>query len=196
MFMGEYSAVVLNGGESSRISVQNKGLLKLGGITILERIINVLRPKFREILIITNSPGQLGFLKDRCFIFQDEKKGLGPLGGIYTGLKKMKFEVGFFVACDMPFLNPELIDILLKHSTGFDAVCPRCGKFIEPLHAVYTKNCINSIEFFIKREDTKRVRDLLSMVRTCYVDIPAEKFHLGFFNINTREDYERAKFLI
>ena len=137
--MGEYSAIVLNGGESSRISVQNKGLLKLGGITILERIVNVLAPLFREVLVISNNPRQLGFLKDRCLIFQDEIRGFGPLGGIYTGLKKMQSEVGFFVACDMPFLNPELINFLLENSPGFDAVCPRCGEFIEPLHAVYTK---------------------------------------------------------
>ncbi|MCG0275417.1 MAG: molybdenum cofactor guanylyltransferase [Thermosediminibacteraceae bacterium] len=193
--MGEFSAVILNGGESSRIGVQNKGLLKVGGITILERIINVLGPLFDEILVISNRPRQLDFLKDRCLIFQDEVKGLGPLGGIYTGLKKIRNRAGFFVACDMPFLSAELINVLLDSSHGFDAVCPRCHQLIEPLHAVYTKNCIDSIELLIKKGHSKRVRDLLYMVKTRYVDIEQEKFYREFFNINTREDYERAQLI-
>ncbi|MCF6096080.1 molybdenum cofactor guanylyltransferase [Thermovorax subterraneus] len=194
--MKEYSAVVLNGGESSRMSMQNKGLLKLGGVTILERIVNVLEPLFCEVLVISNHSEHLDFLKDRCLLFKDDIIGLGPLGGIYTGLKKMQCEMGFFVACDMPFLNPELILLLLEKSYGFDVACPRFGEFIEPLHALYSKKCIAPIEYIIKKKGTKRVRDLFSLVSTRYVDVPPDKFHLGFFNINTWEDYEKAKLVL
>ncbi|ADL08709.1 molybdenum cofactor guanylyltransferase [Thermosediminibacter oceani] len=193
--MGEFSAVILNGGKSSRISVKNKGLLEIGGMTILERILAVLDPLFEDILVISNSPGEIDYFKGRCRIFKDEVKGLGPIGGIYTGLKKMKNQAGFFVACDMPFLNAELIRDLLKSSEGFDAVCPRCREMIEPLHAVYSKKCIGAIEALIKKKGSIRVRDLLAMVRTRYIDVDTEKIHLVFFNINTREDYERALLL-
>ncbi|MFO7151926.1 MAG: molybdenum cofactor guanylyltransferase [Bacillota bacterium] len=191
--MREFSAVVLNGGKSSRLSGQNKGLLRLGGITILERIVDVLSPLFPEVLVISNYPEQLGFLKGRCPIFQDEIKGLGPLGGIYTGLKKMRFETGFFVACDMPFLNPELILTLLGNSEGADVVCPRIGEFIEPLHAVYSKKCIAPIEDIVQNGGKRRVRDLFARVKTRFVDLPEGRFYPEFLNINTWEDFEKAK---
>ncbi|WP_170240255.1 molybdenum cofactor guanylyltransferase [Thermosediminibacter litoriperuensis] len=193
--MREFSAVILNGGKSSRISVKNKGLLKIGGMTILQRIIAVLEPLFQDILVISNSPGEIDYLEGRCRIFRDEVEGLGPLGGIYTGLKKMENRAGFFVACDMPFLSAELINMLLDASGGFDAVCPRYRGLIEPLHAVYSKNCIDAIEVLIEKGSSVRVRDLFDMVNTRYVDIDKEKIRLGFFNINTREDYERALLL-
>ena len=60
---------------------------------------------------------------------------LGPLGGVHAGLSAMPDEAGFFVACDMPFLNPALIGHMAGFADKADAVVPRIGGYLQPLHA-------------------------------------------------------------
>ena len=79
---------------------------------------------FEELIIITNDPGEYSSLG--LPMHEDLIKGLGPLGGIYTGLEKMPERLGFFVACDMPFLNEDLIRYITeKMDDDLDAVVPR-----------------------------------------------------------------------
>jgi molybdopterin-guanine dinucleotide biosynthesis protein A len=66
----------------------------------------------------------------------------------------------------------------------------------EPLHAVYSKNCIAPIEFILK-QGRKVIIELFNFVKVRYVEADeVERFdpqHLSFFNINTEEDLELAR---
>ena len=81
-------------------------------------------------------------------------------------------------------------------SAEFDLVIPRLGNFVEPLHAVYSRRCLESIEVLIQQDNLSMLR-LLPLVRTRYIeaeDIRSFDPHrLSFFNVNTKSDLFRAR---
>ncbi|MCK4362854.1 MAG: molybdopterin-guanine dinucleotide biosynthesis protein MobA, partial [Dehalococcoidia bacterium] len=101
--------------------------------------------------------------------------------------------------CDMPFLNIDLLRYIMELSPGFDVVIPRVDEGVEPLHSVYSKNCLAPIEAYL-REGRLKVSDLLPELKVRYVDnAEIERFdprHLSFFNINSEADLERARRLL
>ena len=142
----DVSGVVLAGGRSTRYG-KNKALVKLHGIPLIERVLDVMRPIFRRVIIITNTPDEYSYLE--LPMYQDIIKGLGPLGGIITGLRAIPDNAGFFVACDMPFLNQELIRHIVEIKADFDVVVPRISGNLEALHALYRTGCQSKIEDLI-----------------------------------------------
>jgi molybdopterin-guanine dinucleotide biosynthesis protein A len=122
--------------------------------------------------------------------------GKGSIIGIYSGLKKSLSFHSLVVACDMPFLNTPLLQYMLEISGGFDIVVPKIGDWFEPLHAVYSKNCLAFMQELIEH-DNLRIIELFNNVRVRAIEqTEIEKFdseHLSFFNINTQDDMERAK---
>ena len=98
----DVTGVILAGGKSLRYG-RNKALVKIDGIPLIERVINVMGSLFRHLILITNTPHEYSYLK--LPMHEDLIKGLGPLGGIFTALMTIRNEAGFFVACDMPHLN-------------------------------------------------------------------------------------------
>ena len=102
----DVSGVILAGGKSSRYG-KNKAFIKINGIPLIEKVITVMGSVFQELIIITNTPHKYSHL--RLPVYKDLIEGLGPLGGIFTGLTAISKDAGFFVACDMPSLNRELL---------------------------------------------------------------------------------------
>ena len=196
----EIDCIVLAGGKGLRLG-QDKALETIGGRSLLEWVLRCLSLFGSEILIVTAS-GQSyrqlsGYPKLR--VVTDIYPSKGPLGGIYTGLKVSDSFYNLVVACDMPLLNRALLGYMMEVSAGFDLVVPRLGNMIEPLHAVYSKGCLASIECLLE-QGSLSVRGLLTRVRVRYVE--AEEInrfdpeHLSFFNINTEADLERAGKLV
>jgi molybdopterin-guanine dinucleotide biosynthesis protein A len=184
---------VLAGGESARIGT-DKAFLKIGGKTLIEQILEKLLRIGDDVIVVTNSPERYNHLGVR--LVSDISPGKGALGGIYSGLKASKNEYSFVVACDMPFLNVNLIRYMTLLASGHDVVIPRVNGLLEPLHAIYSKRCIPSIERLLEKDDLKIVR-FFSDVRVRYVEKEEinvlDPKHLSFFNINTLEDLEKAR---
>ena len=145
-FINGVSGVILAGGKSRRYG-QNKALVNINGIPLIKRVLGVMENLFSSTVVITNTPDTYSFLN--LPMFEDRIKGLGPLGGIFTGLNVISEKAGFFVACDMPFLNPDLIRYLATARLGFDVVVPTFSGKFEALHALYTQNCLPEIEQMI-----------------------------------------------
>jgi molybdopterin-guanine dinucleotide biosynthesis protein A len=122
--------------------------------------------------------------------------GKGPLGGIFTGLLAAESSHILVVACDMLFLNVELLQYMTRLSQHFDAVVPRLerGK-LEPLHAIYSKNCLDSMKILLKSNQLK-VTHFLDTVRVRYIkQAEARRFDpqlLSFFNVNSQSDLDKA----
>lgn len=125
--------------------------------------------------------------------------GKGALGGIFTGLSVADTFYSLVVACDMPFLSPTLVCYLVSLAPDFDLVVPKIKDMCEPLHAVYSKNCLAIIERLLL-EDKLQIAELFSLVKTRYVgEEEMAKFdpeYLSFFNINTEADLRRARVLL
>ena len=85
---------------------------------------------------------------------------------------------------------------MVQLSAGFDAVVPRLGNMVEPLHAVYSKSCLATVERLLKQDNLK-VRDVLPLIRVRYVETEEidmfDPKHLSPFNINTEADLEKAR---
>jgi len=145
-FIDGVSGVILAGGKSSRYG-KNKALVNINGIPLIKRVLRVMKTLFSSIVVITNTPDDYAFLN--LPMFEDRIKGLGPLGGIFTGLNVIPENAGFFVACDMPFLNSDLIRYLASVRQGFDVVVPTFSGKFEALHALYTQSCLPEIEQLI-----------------------------------------------
>jgi molybdopterin-guanine dinucleotide biosynthesis protein A len=191
------SSIVLAGGKSTRLG-HDKVLEKIGNTSLLEQVISRVGTLSEEIIIVT--------AKERTFtelvshpeiqIVSDIFPGQGSLGGIYTGLVKSASFYNLVVAVDMPFVNADLLRYMIGISEGFDFVLPRVNGLYEPLHAIYSKNCIKPIEKILG-QGKKTIIELFKYVKVRYVE--AEEIdrydpqHLSFFNINTSEELELAR---
>ena len=182
----DVSGVVLAGGMSSRYG-KNKAFVEFHGIPLIERVLGVMRPIFRRVIIITNTPDEYSYLG--LPMYQDTIKGLGPLGGILTGLHVIP-DSGFFVACDMPFLNQGLIRHIVEIKADFDLVVPRISGNMEALHALYGKGCQSKIEDMINSKIYQVFR-FFPEVSVRYVDEDEVRMFdpdlRSFLNINIPE---------
>lgn len=190
------SCIILAGGKSIRLG-HDKVLEKVGSVSLLEQVISRIDSLSTEIIIVTAEERTLPQLTERTKtkVVSDIYPGIGSLGGIYTGLVTSNSYHNLVVAVDMPFLNQPLLRYMLEVSDGFDFILPRINTFFEPLHAIYSKYCIEPIEFLIKQR-RKVIIELFDHVKVRYIEAEEiDKFdpqHLSFFNINTRADLERA----
>jgi molybdopterin-guanine dinucleotide biosynthesis protein A len=180
----DVTGVILAGGKSLRYG-RNKALVDIDGIPVIERVINVMGSLFRHLILITNTTDEYSYLK--LPMQEDLIKGLGPLGGIFTALMTIRNEAGFFVACDMPYLNLELIHHMVEVRYDFDAVVPRTHGGTEALHALYDKRCLPPIKRLIDSSQYQILR-FFPKVSVRYVDEnEIRRFDPqleSFFNIN------------
>ena len=192
----DVTGVVLAGGRNSRMG-RPKALLKVGGLTIIERVLATVKQVAREVLVVSNEEHVYAYLGYP--VIGDLYPGTGPLGGIYTGLCKSNQHWILVAACDMPFLSGIVVNALLDRRSGFDLVVPRVGGFPEPLFAVYGKSCLGPMEDNLQAGRYK-ISAVFEELRVCYVD----ETELGnplairklFFNVNTPEDLAVACDLI
>jgi len=193
----DISCIILAGGKGSRLG-RDKVLEKFGNESLLEQVISCVDSLSKEIIIVTAEERTFPQLASRpkLKIVSDIFPGKGSLGGIYTGLVASDSLYNLVVASDMPFLNQPLLRYMIEVSDGFDFVLPRVDNLFEPLHAIYSKNCVAPTEFILK-QGRKVIIELFDFVKVRYVEAEEiERFdpkHLSFFNINTKEDLELAK---
>ena len=191
------NSIVLAGGKGLRLG-HNKALAEIDGENLLQRIISRLGFLNSDIILVVDGRQQPLEIADypKLKIVTDIYPGKGPLVGIYSGLLKSSSVYNLVVACDMPFLNKHLIGYMLDVSAGFDITIPRLGNMVEPLHAVYSKNCLKAIEKLLD-EDNLKIDSLLKMVKVRYVEVgEIDRFdpeHLSFFNVNTKADLDIAR---
>ncbi len=190
----EVSGVILAGGKSSRMGVDKSNLIISKNQTFISNIVEIFTDVFEEVIIVSNKLNKYGFanIKEVSDIYLEA----GPLGGIHAGLSASNSESIFVVACDMPFLDKILINYIIEISGGYDVTVPIIKNRVEPLFAVYSKNCIAYIEECLNNKIYK-VSELFSLVRVNYVDehLLNEIVDLEdvFYNVNTPEDYKNIR---
>lgn len=177
-------AVILCGGQSKRIGT-NKAFLKIGDKSFIEALINKLCKLFKGIIISTKDAVLYRQLKSsRVMIARDKSKVLGSLVGIYSALKKSPTKYIFVIAVDMPIIKTGLIKRLLNNYKGYDVVVPKTRKGLEPLCAIYSKECLPFIERQTKKSNYKII-DFFDKIRIKTIRLNRN----GLFNINTIRDY-------
>jgi len=184
--------VVLTGGRGSRMGGINKALIGVGGITIIDRTVNLLRPLFSEI-IIAGWPADLK-PPEGTRTADDNYPGKGPLAGIETAMKSSATPLIFVFGGDMPSLSADLITIQIDKFADkpADVFVPRIGDLIEPLHSIMNCSAHTSLEDYLRTELKPAVRDWFRLVNARYFDLPETDEYLRVFtNINTPDDLIR-----
>lgn len=192
----DISCIILAGGKSIRFG-QDKILEKFGSTSLLEQVISRTDAISNQIIIVTARERTFAQLANnpKIKVVSDIVPGAGSLGGIYTGLVESKTHYNLVVAADMPFINESLLRYMIKAADGYDLTLPRVNNWYEPLHAVYSRNCIGPARTILD-QSKKVIIELFNYVKVKFIEAEEiDRFdpqHLSFFNINTREDMERA----
>ena len=192
------TGVIQAGGKSTRMGGRPKALMELGGRRIIDRVADVVRAVTDDLLLVTNTPELyaslgLAMVPD---VFPDH----GSLGGIYSGLRAAPGDAAFTVACDMPFLTPEVARLVIDRAALADVVVPTSsGGRLETLHACYAKSCLGPMESKL-RQGQLRIAGFFDEVRV--LAIPEDEVarfrdpELIFMNVNTPGELARARELL
>jgi molybdenum cofactor guanylyltransferase len=191
-------AVILAGGRNSRMGGRNKAFLKVGGETILDRVVKRLRLFFDEILLVTRSPGL--YQGSSVEVIEDIFEARSSLTGVHAGLSHARSDYAFVIPCDAPFIRPALIRLMLfeldASPASIDVLVPFHDGRYEPLCAIYSKNCIGPIEDQLKRKDYK-IYHFFDQIRLKTLSAEriksADPEMRSFFNVNTPEAYQRCR---
>lgn len=189
----QMSAAVLAGGMSRRMGTP-KALLRLGKGTILEDKVAFLKKFFKEVFVVATEKGQFSGLGVE--VVKDFIPGLGPLGGLQAALLASSNNRLFLTACDMPFVSLGLLRYVIHLPDHEKIILPVSSSGVETLFSVYPRACLKTIPKLIVRGDARMISlQYLHPVR--YINRnevrrfdPEER---SFFNMNTQEDYIRAK---
>lgn len=142
------TGVILAGGKNSRMGT-NKAFLELEAERLIDKNIRLLKSIFDHVLIVVAEPRE--YLHLDAAIATDIFPGKGALGGLYTGLFFSPTRHAFVAACDMPFLNGRFIEYMAQNTNGFDIVVPHPPDGLQPLCAVYSRNCLPAIRNLIDK---------------------------------------------
>jgi len=184
----------LAGGGSRRLG-RDKALLTLAGETLLARAVRTLAQVTDEQFVVGPETRAAA---TAARIVPDLRPGCGPLGGIYSALLATTAAHVLVVACDMPFLNAELLSYLLLLREDWDVVLPRVACREQQLHAVYAASCREPIRRRLEAGDL-RVDCFFDEMRVRLVEAgELRRFDpelRSFYNVNTVEDWAGAQSL-
>jgi molybdopterin-guanine dinucleotide biosynthesis protein A len=187
------TGVILAGGENRRMPIP-KAFIKIRGIKIIERSLSIMKSLFREVFIVTDRPADYVHLG--VPMLGDAYDIRGPMTGILTSLICSSNSWIFATACDMPFINEELIRYGASQREGYEAVTPLLDGLTEPLFSFYSRRLIPGMEKTLLSGDTG-LKDFLNTKRVKYLrEKEIRKIDPGissFVNFNTPEDLEIYK---
>ena len=191
----DMTGIILAGGKNSRMGT-NKAFLEINGIRLIDNILAIYQKVFSEIIIVTNDPLSYTEFSD-TIIVTDIYKEKGALGGIYTGLFYATYNYSFVAACDMPFLNEDFIIYLTGQvDNKHDIIVPQLPEGFQPLHAIYSKNCLSHIKKLLS-VDKLKIAGFYKEVRLFPIAEekikPFNKDGRLFLNINTPEEFKKEQ---
>jgi molybdopterin-guanine dinucleotide biosynthesis protein A len=200
----QVAAFILAGGASSRMG-RDKGLLDFGGAPLVLHTARLLKLITAQVTVV-GSPHRYSALglqpiSDECDARsqgEPSEPRRGPLAGISAALAATQLPWNLIVACDLPYLSAEWLDWLLSRvlrSHG-EAIIPKTERGIEPLVAVYRRECVAPISAALAR-GVRKVSDAIAELRVDFV-YPREWRRIDpsgviLRNMNEPGDYEEAK---
>ena len=203
--MIDIPGIILAGGLSRRMGGGDKGLLMLGKTTIIERVIDKISPQVGSLAININGDSSR-FPDYKLPIIPDSIKGyLGPLSGILAGME-WAFKNGnryiATVAADTPFLPDDFIKRLhamvksknLNIGIAASRFLRRDDVFIHPTFGIWEVALKDDLRDALAN-DTRKIMFWAKKFKLDYYYFDTnDKLSDPFFNINTPDDLEEAKY--
>lgn len=196
--LGPFSLAIIAGGQSRRMG-RDKAFVDLGGKALIEHVIEGGADLGQaETILITNKPAQYAHLG--LPMHRDILPNRGSLGGIYTALVQAQSPDVLALACDMPFVNADLLRYLVDQiHDNIDIVVPRVDGYPQGLHAIYKKTCITPIAEQLEADRLKIIR-FYDQMRVRYLDetdyAAFDPQGRSFVNLNRPEELAEAELLL
>ncbi len=185
------TAIILAGGDSRRMG-RDKASVLLGGQTLLQRAIAKMQQVFPFVIVSVRQLRPEIKLPQIC----DEHLNAGPLAGLAASLTHITTPWAFAVACDMPFVEASMIELLAKYRSGHDAVVPVVQGHPQPLAAFYAKSCLDRMRVHLAAGGKNSLRTVLQSAQVRYVDEAelrrADPGLRSFFDLDTPQDVVSA----
>ncbi|HAC66084.1 MAG TPA: molybdenum cofactor guanylyltransferase [Cyanothece sp. UBA12306] len=184
------TTIILAGGKSSRMG-QDKALITIQGVPLLQRIATIAQECTSQVYIITPWIERYqSLIPADCHLILEKIRGEGPLVGFFQALTQVKTDWVLLLACDLPNLTQFELERWLKSlrnvSKNAIAFLPRNSQGWEPLSGFYRYNCLDSLERFIKSGGRSFQKWLTQeLVEELIVSDPQI-----LFNCNTPEDWQ------
>ncbi|GAA0199887.1 molybdenum cofactor guanylyltransferase [Haladaptatus pallidirubidus] len=196
------AGVILAGGRSTRFGEEDKAVADLAGVPMLRRVAGRIEGVVDE-LVVNCRESQRDAIEKTILDYPhptkfaiDPNPDQGPMAGIRTGLRDCDAEYAFVVACDMPFVSPELVDYLFDRAEGHEAVVPRLGDgWFQTTHAVYQASpMVEACDTALRQNERKIIEPLFALD---YVVVEEEDLQKhgsmeSFENVNTKAEFEAA----
>jgi molybdopterin-guanine dinucleotide biosynthesis protein A len=194
----DVTGIVLAGGRSTRMGT-DKASMALDGVPLLQRTVMVLSEVAAEIVVVRSHQQVLPAVESArpIAVVEDAIEGEGPLIGIAAGLRRASHDLALVVACDMPFLQPSLLRLLVERlAAGRRFVVPMYGGRPQPLCSAFRRDALPVLEAQIAAGVRRimAVSDALEADRVTpeqwsAVDVNGRSFE----NVNTPEEFEAAR---
>jgi molybdopterin-guanine dinucleotide biosynthesis protein A len=180
------SAVILAGGGSTRMGF-DKALLPFGGVPLIQHLVDDLRPRFDGLLVGASDVEKYRFLA--LPVVPDRQRDMGPLEGLRVCLEASPFELNFVTACDVPRVDPSLINRLFRAIEDADVAVPVSAEGRpEPLLALYRRDA-HRIATQVIASGERKLRALLARLKVREIPLGQAPW---YHNLNTVDDYRRA----
>ena len=190
-------AVVLAGGKSKRFG-EDKNQIKLGDKTLLEHVLSKINNKFEEILVVSSHNLKIKKLEN-ITIIPDCFDDFGPLAGVLSSMKWIKENqkqykwVATFPS-DTPFFDISIIEEYKKRININDSSLYfiKSNDKRHNIFGLWSIDLLDVLEDDLENNNFRKVEDWADKIGVKTIDIEVNEFD-PFFNINTKEDFEKAK---
>ena len=182
---------ILAGGKSSRMNYNNKALLSYKEKKFIEYIIEA-GTDYKEIIIISNNLQEYKGFNLR--VVEDIYKGNGPLSGIHSALINSTTDKVLCIACDMPLITQNVLNVIGNYNGEYDVLVPRVNERLQPLCGIYSKSILPKIEEAIKENNNKLQLLIRSLnLKVIEGDDKSKFIERDFSNINTEKEYRELE---
>jgi len=181
------TALILAGGDSRRMG-QDKAALVLNGKALLQSVTATMQEVFPKVIVSVRQ------VRDGLEVPQvcDTQVDSGPLAGLAAGIESVATPWIFAVACDMPFINPAVIEYLAGQRADCQAVVPVVHGYPQPLAAFYASSCLDEVHDILNGNGKHSLRALLERLLVRYVSeeqmLALDPQLRSFFDLDTPQD--------
>ncbi|MFO8020425.1 MAG: molybdenum cofactor guanylyltransferase [Promethearchaeia archaeon] len=209
----ELAISILIGGSSSRFGREKVGIELLGKPLIAHQV-ETLSDFDEDVFLVASSDEQVFKIKKEIdfpeeieFIVDDREffpypEIHTPILGFYSAflnLNQRGFQKTFILSCDMPLIDPEVVNLLINEVQGYDCCIPRWSHgYLEPLCAIYpVKKGLQKTRALIEKKNFSLTKILEEDWNINYVSVkdkikPLDKNLLSFININGPIDLKKG----
>ncbi|KUG25023.1 molybdopterin-guanine dinucleotide biosynthesis protein moba [hydrocarbon metagenome] len=197
------NGIILSGGRSSRMG-EDKALLKVGTKTIIEIMIDKLKPFCNEIIISADNVEK--YSKFGYKVVPDKFKNSGPLAGIYSSLLESNTERNFVISCDLPLVSQNVIEKIINTNSDKEIILPITDGKYHQLCGVYSKSVLERAKEILRKGEEEKgrrgerekgslkrktsVKSLLNNYEIEFVDVTSIAKENEFLNMNSVEEYQ------